>query len=142
MQLYCVDGTNVVRVLWGYAPGFNVQEESDCSTLIESFGELCHRLSGSIEVEIFFDGAGRQWTRTFQSPANLRVSFAWDVSADELILDRVRARSFGREGGMSVVTGDGELGRRAQEEGGRWLNIHAAKSLAAILGKIERRFLR
>ena len=140
VRLYCVDGTNAVRVFWGYAPGFEDQEESDSATLVESFGELCRRLPGSIEVEIFFDGPGRRWPRQITVPPNLRISFSWDATADELMLDRVRARSFGREGRVGVVTGDGELGRRAREEGGQWLDIHSGRSLEDVLRRIEKKF--
>lgn len=142
MRLYCVDGTNLVRVLWGYAPGFDEQEESDSATLVESFAELCRRQPDRVEVEVFFDGPSRPWPRPIRLPSNLRVSFSWDVSSDELILDRVRARAFGAEGGVSVVTGDGELGRRAKEEGGQWLSIHRAASLDVLLASIEKRFSR
>jgi hypothetical protein len=93
-----------------------------------------------LEVEIFFDGEGRERARPPGGPANLRVRFAWDETADALILDRVRARAFGREGGVTVVTADGELGRRAQQEGGRWLPVRAGKGLEPLLQVIEKRF--
>jgi hypothetical protein len=136
-----VDGTNVVRVLWGYGGAeFREQEESDCVTLVESFAVLCRALSGRMEVEIFFDGEGRRWKRVPQDAANLRVRFAWEEPADSLILDRVRAGSFGNEGRVTVVTADGELGRRAREEGGRWMTVRPADGLERLLGSIERRF--
>ena len=136
-----MDGTNVVRVLWGYGGAeFREQEESDCVTLVESFAVLCRALSGLMEVEIFFDGEGRRWKRTPKAAPNLRVRFAWEEPADSLILDRVRAGSFGREGRVTVVTADGELGRRAREEGGRWLAVRPADGLERILSGIERRF--
>ncbi|MDD5629307.1 MAG: NYN domain-containing protein [Elusimicrobia bacterium] len=141
MRLYCVDGTNVVRVLWGYGgEQFREQEESDCLTLVESFAVLCRGLAGRAEVEIFFDGEGRRWKRVPQGTANLRVRFSWEELADALILDRVRAGSFGREGRVTVVTADGELGRRAREEGGRWLAVRHGEGLERVLRSIEGRF--
>jgi len=141
VRLYCVDGTNVVRVLWGYGGAeFREQEESDCVTLVESFAVLCRSLAGRAEVEIFFDGEGRRWSRVPPEAANLRVRFAWEESADSLILDRVRAGSFGHEGRVTVVTADGELGRRAREEGGRWMTVRAGDGLERLLSSIERRF--
>ena len=139
MRLYCVDGTNVVRVLWGYGgEEFREQEESDCITLVESFAVLSRRLAGRAEFEVFFDGQGRTWKRAPRAEG-LRVCFAWDETADSLILDRVRAGSFGHEGRVTVVTADGELGRRAQEEGGRWLTVRHGENLERVLGSIERR---
>ena len=140
MRLYCVDGTNVVRVLWGYGGDeFREQEESDCVTLVESFAVLSRRLAGRAEFEVFFDGQGRAWKRAPRAEG-LRVCFAWDETADSLILDRVRSGSFGHEGRVTVVTADGDLGRRAQEEGGRWLTVRHGERLERVLGSIERRF--
>jgi hypothetical protein len=141
VRLYCIDGTNVVRVLWGYGGSeFREQEESDCVTLVESFAVLGRALGGRAEFEVFFDGEGRRWKRLPQDAANLRVRFAWEETADSLILDRVRAGSFGHEGSVTVVTADGELGRRAREEGGRWMTVRAADGLDRLLWSIERRF--
>ena len=140
VRLYCVDGTNVVRVLWGYGGAeFREQEESDCVTLLESFAVLCRSLRGRAEVEIFFDGEGRTWKRLPQAE-NLRVRFSWEEPADTLILDRVRAGSFGHEGAVTVITADGELGRRARQEGGRWMTVRPGEGLERILDSIERRF--
>ena len=139
--LYCVDGTNLVRQFWGYGgPEFREQEESDCVTLVESFAALCQSLAGSVQVELFFDGEGRGWQRPVRLPENLRVRFSWEEPADTLILDRIRARAFGHEGGVTVVTADGELGRRARAEGGRWLAVSARDGLERVLRSIEARF--
>lgn len=141
MRLYCIDGTNVVRVLWGYGgEEFREQEESDCVTLVESFSVLGRRLAGKAEFEVFFDGQGRAWKRAPRAEG-LCVRFAWDETADSLILDRVRAGSFGHEGRVTVVTADGELGRRAREEGGRWLAVKPEEGLDRLLSGIERRFM-
>lgn len=141
VRLYCVDGTNVVRVLWGYGGDeFRRQEQSDCITLVESFAVLSRRLAGRAEFEVYFDGQGRIWESVPRGPG-LSVRFAWDETADELILDRVRAGSFGREGRVTVVTADAELGRRAREEGGRWLALRPADGLERLLRGIERRFM-
>ena len=130
----------MVRVLWGYGgPEFREQEASDCVTLVDSFGVLCRALGDRLQVEVFFDGEGRSWERPPRVPANLRVRFAWEEPADTLILDRVRSQAFGHEGSVTVVTADGELGRRAREEGGRWLTVRADGGLERILSSIERR---
>jgi len=143
VHLYCVDGSNVVRVLWGYGgPEFRAQEESDCVTLVESFGALCRGLPDRLEADIFFDGEGRRWPRAPQSPANLRVRFAWEETADELILDLVRARRWRGGESVTVMTGDAQLGRRAREEGARWVNIRLGDSLERILHNIETRLAR
>jgi hypothetical protein len=140
-----VDGTNVVRVLWGYSPAFQEQEESDCATLVAAFGALCKALAGDIEVEVFFDGQARDFDpRRLAAglPANLRVRFSWEESADELILDRIRARRWNSAGGAAVVTADSDLGRRARAEGARWLQVRDGDALDRILNSVERRFTR
>lgn len=142
MHLYCVDGTNVVRVLWGYGgEAFRRQEDSDCEVLIESFGALCRGREDRLEVEVYFDGEARRWPHAKPLPPNLRVRFAPDEPADNIILDRVRARAFGRGGAATVVTADGALGRRAREEGGRWLAVRPGEDFAGILRRVERRFV-
>ena len=129
--------------MWGYGgTEFREQEESDAATLVESFAVLCRGLADRLEVDIFFDGRSRPWPRPVTLPENLRVRFAWEEEADDLILDRVRSQSFNSSGRATVVTGDSELGRRAQEEGGRWLRLSEDKGLEGILRSIERRFLK
>ena len=140
VHLYCVDGTNVVRVFWGYAAEFREQEESDCATLVEAFGVLCRNLAGRIEVELFFDGQDRRLPRTPVQPANLRVRFGREDSSDGLILDRVRAQSWKGGGGVAVVTGDAGLGAQAEAEGGKWLRIRPGQQFDGLLRSIERRF--
>ncbi|MDD5655990.1 MAG: hypothetical protein PHF00_01890 [Elusimicrobia bacterium] len=143
MHLYCVDGSNVVRMLWGYGgPEFRRQEEDDCATLVEGFAVLCRAWAGCMEAEVFFDGGARRWPRPVAGTDNLRVRFSSEEPADVLILDRVRARAFSGGGGATVVTGDGELGRRCRQEGGRWLRVASAGGLEAILRRIESRFSR
>lgn len=131
---YCVDGTNVVRGSVGYGgPNFRLQEEADTQRLVQAFGQLCNDLDGQIEVELYFDGA----FRPLSSPApNLRLRFTRETPADDLILDRVRVTG----GKVTVVTGDGELGRRISEEGARWLRVNPGTALESVLNAIERRF--
>lgn len=142
MRLYCVDGSNVVRMMWGYGgAAFRHQEESDCAALVESFGVLCQSWPGALSVEVFFDGGARRWPRQPVVPG-LRVRFSYEDSADALIMDRVRAKTFAGGGSVTVVTGDAELGRRCREEGGRWLRVGPQEGLEGILRRIENRFAR
>lgn len=139
-RLYCIDGTNVVRVCHGYGgPAFRAQEDADAQRLVEALARLCEGLAGRVEVELYFDGRFRPTART---AAGLRVRFAHEESADDLILDRVRASAHLGEGRATVVTADGELGRRAVEEGGRWQRVSPGAGLEPVLGAIERRFSR
>jgi hypothetical protein len=130
-------------MLWGYGGSeFRRQEESDCATLVDSMAVLCRSLAGAVEAQVFFDGESRTWPRAIASAPNLRIRFSHEESADALILDLVRARAFGRNGGVTVVTGDGELGRRCRQEGGQWLRVSTQGGLEGILRCIERRFSR
>ena len=135
---YCIDGTNVVRGCYGYGgDAFRRQEDADTERLIKAFALLCETLDGRIEVVVFFDGA----FRPLPSPAsNLRVSFTHELPDDDIILDRVRSRRYSGAGRVTVVTGDGELGRKAGEEGARWLRVGPGTRLEDLLRSIERRF--
>lgn len=140
IHVYCVDGTNLVRTSYGYAgPAFRAQEEADSQRLVAAFERLCERLGARVEVDVYFDGAYRGWRSAAE---NLRVLFTREAQADELILDRVRARAYLGGGSVTVVTGDGELGRRASEEGGRWLRTKPGQALESVLAAIERRWSR
>ena len=139
---YCVDGTNLVRTSCGYGgPQFRRQEEADAQRLVEGLSRVCEALGGRVEIEVFFDG-GDQALRAHAGAANLRVRFAREIEADELILDRVRSRSWSGGGRVTVVTADGELGRRAEEEGGRWLKVRHGSDMIAVFKAIEGRFSR
>ena len=138
---YCVDGTNVVRVSSGYGgPAFRAQEEEDSRRLLEGLELLCGSLGARVDVELFFDGEHRGLGRAGQP--NLRVRFTREGSADDVILDRVRSRAWSGEGKVTVVTADGELGRRAEEEGGHWLKVRPGADMGGIFRAIERRFTR
>ncbi len=135
---YCVDGTNVVRGCYGYAgASFRRQEDADSERLVNAFALLCETLDGRIEVEVFFDGAHRALP---SSAANLRVCFTHELPADDLILDRVRSRRYSHAGRVTVVTGDGDLGRKISQEGARWLRVGPGTRLEDLLRSIERRF--
>jgi len=135
---YCVDGTNVVRGCHGYGgPEFRGQEEADSERLVAALGQLCKELEDRIEVEVIFDGA----TRPLAARApNLRVRFAHECAADDLILDCVRSSRYANTGRVTVVTGDGDLGRKAADEGARWLRVAPREPLETILNAIEKRF--
>lgn len=132
---YCIDGSNLVR---GSSPSF--QEETDTRWLVEACGELCRRLDGGFELELFFDGAARPEGAS-TGPDNLRVRFTHEETADDMILDRVRAGKY-KGAVVTVVTGDGELGRKVAEEGGRWQKVARGVPLEAVIGSIERRLCR
>jgi predicted RNA-binding protein with PIN domain len=140
-RLFCVDGTNLVRTAFGYGgPAHQAQEQSDAEDLVAAFALMCEKVGAGVEVEVFFDGAFRAMPGP--RPANLRVSFARGVSADELILDRARAKAWAKSGAVTVVTADTELGKAAQAEGAKWLRAsHGASPLRIVRG-IEERFSR
>ena len=120
VRLFCVDGTNLVRTAYGYGgPAHAAQEESDSQRLVAIMAQVCEDADGAIEVELFFDGAFRLMPA--EGSDRLRVRFTREITADELILDRVRSRAWGGGGAVTVVTADGELGRLTQAEGGKWL---------------------
>lgn len=140
-RLFCVDGTNLVRTAFGYGgPAHQAQEQSDAEDLVAAFARLCETVGAGVEVELFFDGAFRAMPGA--RPANLRVSFTREVSADELILDRVRAKAWARTGSVTVVTADTELGRSAQAEGAKWLRASHGASPLGLVRRIEERFSR
>ena len=135
---YCVDGTNMVRGCYGFGgPAFAAQEDADSLRLVAAFGQLCEELEDRIEVEVFFDGAFRSIP---SQASNLRVSFTRELPADDIILDRVRSRKFSGAGRVTVVTGDGELGRKVSDEGARWLRVGPGTKLESVLHSIEKRF--
>lgn len=135
---YCVDGTNVVRGCYGYGgPAFQRQEDADSEHLVAALEQLCESLEGSIEVEVFFDGPHRALG---PSARNLRVRFTHEMPADDLILDRVRSRRYSGGGSVTVVTGDGDLGRKASDEGARWLRVGPGKGVESVVRAIEKRF--
>lgn len=144
MHLYCVDGTNLVRASSGYGgPQFREQEESDSAWLVAAIAELCLSAGPAVEVELFFDGPHRVWPEGTTPPvSNLRVSFTRETEADDLILDRVRSHRWTGGGSVTVVTGDTELGRQAEEEGGRWQKVRHGTKLENVLSAMEKRFQR
>jgi hypothetical protein len=140
-RLFCVDGTNLVRTAYGYGgPAHQAQEQSDAEDLVVAFSRLCENVGAGLEVELFFDGAFRAMPGA--RPANLRVSFARGVSADELILDRARAKAWAKTGSVTVVTADTELGRAAQAEGAKWMRAEHGVSPLRLVRGIEERFSR
>src|ERR1035441_9804508 len=95
-RLFCVDGTNLVRTAYGYGgPAPWAQEQSYAEHLAEVFAQVCEEAGGGVEVELFFDGPFRAMPG---GPANFSVSFTHEIKADDLILDRVRARAWNKEG--------------------------------------------
>lgn len=134
-----MDGTNIVRGCYGYGgPQFRKQEESDCRQLLEGLVQACLRFGAGLEIQVYFDGP-RRALGSSALPAGLRVRFADADAADELILDRVRAGSYAGARRVTVVTGDGELGRKAVDEGGRWLRVSRGTNLEGVVGSIARR---
>jgi predicted RNA-binding protein with PIN domain len=117
-RLFCVDGTNLVRTANGYGgPAHQAQESADTDQLVEIFARLCEDSSQAIEVEIFFDGPFRRVPLV--QAENLRISFTRELTADDMILDRVRAHAWKAGRSVTVVTADGDLGRAAQSEDGK-----------------------
>lgn len=139
-KIYCVDGTNVVRVCHGYGgPAFREQEEADARRLVESLALLCEHWAGRVEIELFFDGSFRALARPTEG---FRLRFTHETQADDLILDRVRSSAHSGAGRVTVVTADGELGRMAVEEGGRWQRVTPGAGLEPVVRGIEGRFKR
>lgn len=140
IKLFCVDGTNLVRTAYGYGgPAHAAQEQSDSERLVEVFAQVCEEAGSGVEVELFFDGPFRAMPG---GPANFSVSFTHEVAADDLILDRVRAKAWGKTGSVAVVTADGDLGRAAEAEGGRWLRVAHGSSPESVARRIGGRFSR
>lgn len=133
-QLFCVDGTNLVRRSYGYAgPEFHAQENNDCERLVAALSVLCARHE-SVDVDLVFDGAHRPLAAG--APSNLRVRFARERRADDLLLDSVRALR--RAGGkVTVVTGDGELAEQALEEGARHVDVALERVVSRLEGMIR-----
>lgn len=140
IHVYCVDATNLVRGGYGYAgPDFRAQEDADAERLVDMLAALCERLGSRVEIDVYFDGAFRAMGR---GPANMRLRFTHETKADDLILDRVRSRGYSGGGGVTVVTGDGELGRQVEAEGGKWLRARHGAGFESVLAAIERRWSR
>ncbi len=141
VRLFCVDGTNLVRTSYGYGgPAHAAQEDADTERITAIFGGLCEDAGGAVEVELFFDGPFRALGGP--RPENFRVSFTHELPADDMILDRVRARAWNEGGVTTVVTADGDLGRQAEAEGGKWMRVAHGSSPEGVARKIGGRFLR
>lgn len=141
MRLYCVDGTNLVRTAYGYGgPAHAAQEDEDARRLVAILALVCEDAGPGLEVELFFDGAFRVFPGP--RPANLRVSFTRELKADDLILDRVRARAWGGGSKPAVVTADAELGRSVEAEGGKWLRAPHGAPPESVARRIGGRFAR
>jgi hypothetical protein len=140
IKLFCVDGTNLVRTAYGYGgPAHAAQEQSDSEHLAEVFAQVCEEAGSGVEVELFFDGPFRAMPG---GPANFSVSFTHEVAADDLILDRVRAKAWSKLGSVTVVTADGDLGRESEAEGGRWLRVAHGSTPESVARRIGGRFSR
>ncbi|MFI5345113.1 MAG: hypothetical protein ACHQ51_01950 [Elusimicrobiota bacterium] len=141
VRLFCIDGTNLVRSAYGYGgPAHQAQEQSDSEHMVEVFARLCEETGGAVEVELFFDGAYRAMPAG--GPANFRLSFTREVPADDMILDRVRARAWNKGGSVTVVTADVELGETAEAEGGKWMRVAHGTAPDRVARQIGGRFLR
>jgi predicted RNA-binding protein with PIN domain len=137
IHLFCIDGTNLVRGSFGYGGAqFQAQEEADSLRLVQVLEQVCGAQGGRIEVEVFFDGGSRPG---LSSSSDLRVSFARELEADALILDRVRSKRYAGAGKVTVVTGDAELGAQVCDEGGRWLRVRPGTGLEEVMKSIEGR---
>jgi hypothetical protein len=140
-RLFCIDGTNLVRTAYGYGgPQHRSQEDADTQRVVAIFAGLCEELGAAVEVELFFDGAFRAFAQA--GPANFRLSFARDLPADDLILDRVRASAWRGGGATTVVTADGDLGRAAEVEGGKWMKVPHGTPPEGVARRIGGRFSR
>lgn len=134
---FCIDATNLVRRAYGYGgPAFVSQEDSDARALVAGLARLCEDNPDGLEIEVIFDGPGSSGARA-PRPSNLRVRYARESPADELILEQVRALRY-QARKVTVVTADAELGREACAEGGRWLEVHSGAGLTAVVQAIER----
>ena len=141
VRLFCVDGTNLVRTAYGYGgPAHQAQEQADSERIVEIFARLCEESGGAVEIELFFDGAFR--TMPAGDSDNFSVSFTREIAADDLILDRVRARAWNGGGAVTVVTADGDLGRTAEAEGGKWMRVSHGSSPESVARRIGGRFSR
>ncbi|PIR19093.1 MAG: hypothetical protein COV48_03890 [Elusimicrobia bacterium CG11_big_fil_rev_8_21_14_0_20_64_6] len=136
-RLFCVDGTNLVRTAYGYGgPAYAAQEDADTDRITVIFAQVCEEAGGDIEVELFFDGAFRALGGA--RPDNFRVSFTHELPADDMILDRVRSRKWSGGGSMTVVTADGDLGRMAESEGGKWLRVGHGAEIESVVRRMTR----
>ena len=141
VRLFCVDGTNLVRTAYGYGgPAHQAQEQADAQRLVAILTQVCVDADDALEVELFFDGAFRLMPGS--APENFRVRFTREVTADEMILDRVRSRSWSGGGSVTVVTADAELGRLAQSEGGKWMRVEHGTPPEGVAKRIGGRFSR
>ncbi len=139
-RLFCVDGTNLVRTAYGYGgPAHAAQEDADTDRITVIFAQLCEDAGEAIEIELFFDGAFR--TLGGPRPDNFRLSFTRELTADSLMLDRVRSRKWNGEK-TTVVTADVELGEMAEAEGGKWLRVDHGSPVERIVGRMRGRFLK
>ena len=139
-RFFCVDGTNLVRTAYGYGgPAHQAQEQSDSERLVDVFAQMCETAGTAVEVELYFDGAYRSMP---SGPENLRVRFAREGPADDMILEQVRSKSWSRGGKATVVTADVALGEAAEAEGGKWMRVDHGSSPESVARRIGGRFSR
>jgi hypothetical protein len=140
-HLYCIDGNNLVRGAYGYAgPQFQAQEDADAQRLVKALERTCLLLGSRIDIELFFDGPFRAHLNA--RAQNLAVRFTRELKADDIIVDRVRSRSYSGANKVTVVTADSELGERVRADGGRWQKVPHGAPLESVIAAIENRFSR
>lgn len=114
MRHYLVDGSNAVRGE-NYDPRFPEMEQQRTADFLHRIGEMAAACSGSIKIEIFFDGPVRAH---FPVDSPVSVRFPIDGYADDAIIGTAR-QLLNRGQGVVVVTGDGRLAKTLCSEGAR-----------------------
>ena len=141
VHLYCIDGNNLVRGAYGYGgPEFRAQEDADAQRLLKALERTCLLLGSRIDIEVFFDGPFRAHLQA--RAQNLSVRFTREMKADDVIIDRVRARAYAGTNKVTVVTADADLGARVRADGGRWQKVPHGVALESVISGIEGRFAR
>lgn len=115
-QAFLIDGSNAVYALFPSWPGSIEDQNEKANDFIERLSDWAKR-EPRLEIEVVFDGPSR--AKPSRMGASLvRVIFSEDLSADEIIIEKIFAlRYFQRK--ATVVTNDRALAEEARKENAR-----------------------
>ncbi|MBI4248900.1 MAG: NYN domain-containing protein [Elusimicrobia bacterium] len=117
---YIVDGSNLVRTLYGFDERHLPQDALLSRQFIEQLEVYSAGWDSGVRVLVIFDGPPRWKTEPLTEDAPVQVQFCPEKTADETILGKARFLRHSKQK-VTIVTEDRSLAQKIMEEGARWL---------------------